>query len=134
MSRQDGTLTSAQFEIMRLLWDSAAGLTVAEIWTAVRQRREVSRTTVLNLVDRLEKRNWLRREKHEGLFRYFANVDRETTEAKLSAEFVGEYFDGSPASFLLSLLGSQKISASEIRQLKSLLAKQADSESSNSQE
>ena len=134
MSRQEGTLTSAQFEIMRLLWDATAGLTVAEIWTAICQRRAVSRTTVLNLVDRLEKRNWLRREKQAGLFRYFANVDRQATEAQLSAEFVGEYFDGSPASFLLSLLGSQKVSASEIEQLKSLLSQQIDSESRNSKE
>ena len=121
MDEQEGKLTSAQFEIMRLLWDSETGLTVAEIWSAICVHREVSRTTVLNLVDRLEKRNWLRREKVENLYRYQANVDRKTTEAQLANDFVGEFFDGSPASFVLSLLGSKKITKSEVQRLKALL-------------
>ena len=121
MSEQEGTLTAAQFEILRLLWNSEAGLTVAEIWAAVCNGREVSRTTILNLVDRLEKRNWLSREKVNGVFRYQAQVDRVTTESQLASEFVGEFFDGSPSSFVISLLGSKRISQTEVNRLRALL-------------
>lgn len=121
VSEQEGTLTAAQFEILRLLWNSEAGLTVAEIWAAVCNGRDVSRTTVLNLVDRLEKRNWLSREKVNGVFRYQAQVDRVTTESQLASEFVGEFFDGSPSSFVLSLLGSKRISQTEVKRLRALL-------------
>ena len=121
MGGQEGTLTAAQFEILRLLWDSEAGLTVAEIWAAVCDGREVSRTTVLNLVDRLEKRNWLSREKINGVFRYQAQVDRATTETQLASEFVGEFFEGSPSSFVLSLLGSKRISQAEVGRLRAML-------------
>ncbi len=127
MSEQEGTLTTAQFEILRLLWNSDAGLTVAEIWAAVCGGRDVSRTTVLNLVDRLEKRKWLRREKVDGVFRYKAQVDRATTESQLAAEFVGEFFDGSPSSFVISLLGSKRISQAEVKRLRAMLDELASS-------
>ena len=39
---------------MQLIWNSSEGLSIAEIWEEIRASREVSRTTVLNLVDRLE--------------------------------------------------------------------------------
>ena len=58
MPKPDGKLTAVQFEIMQLLWDRSSGMTVGEIWDTILEKREVSRTTVLTLVDRLEKETW----------------------------------------------------------------------------
>ncbi|XZE18298.1 BlaI/MecI/CopY family transcriptional regulator [Pirellulaceae bacterium SH449] len=121
MSNPEGSLTPAQFEIMQLLWSADDGLPVAEIWEQICKDREVSRTTVLNLVDRLEKRGWLIREKVDGVFHYTAAVDRKETEGQLAKEFVGDFFNGSPSSFVLSLLGTKQISKSELQRLKALL-------------
>lgn len=52
--RPEGSLTPAQFEILQLLWEAERGLSAAEIWEAIRENRDVSRTTISNLVDRLE--------------------------------------------------------------------------------
>jgi BlaI family transcriptional regulator, penicillinase repressor len=120
MGSPEGSLTPAQFEIMALLWDAPEGLSVAAIWDGVKADREVSRNTVLNLVDRLEKRNWLVREKVGGIFRYQAAVDRESTQGQLAEEFVGEFFDGSALSLMLSLLGSKRISRAELKRLKTM--------------
>lgn len=72
----DVKLTPVQFEIMQVIWNAAGGATVAEIWEVIAANREVGRTTVLNLVNRLEARGWLRRQKHEGVYRYEATVGR----------------------------------------------------------
>ncbi len=48
---------------------------MAEIWQAIAARRAVGRTTTLNLVDRLEKRGWLRRRPAAGGYRYTATDD-----------------------------------------------------------
>jgi predicted transcriptional regulator len=117
----EGKLTPVQFEIMQLIWNSTQGLTIGEIWDAIRAGREVSRTTALNLVDRLEKRSWLKRRKDQGVFRYAAAVERQSVEAQLAADFVQEFFDGSAANLVLSLLGSQRISKSDIQRLKRLM-------------
>lgn len=125
MAPPEGKLTPVQFEIMQQIWDSAEGLTIGEIWEAIRLGRDVSRTTVLNLVDRLEKRAWLIRHKDQGVFRYVAAVQRASVEAQLAADFVEEFFAGSTTNLLMSLLGSQRISQSDIQRLKDLMDKQS---------
>ena len=121
MTTPEGKLTPAQFEIMQLIWNSAQGMKIGEIWDAIRADRDVNRNTVLNLVDRLEKRGWLKRRKDQGVFRYAAAVQRQSAEAQLAADFVQEFFDGSAANLVMSLLGSQRISDSDIQRLKQLV-------------
>jgi predicted transcriptional regulator len=131
MSDPEGGLTRSQFEILQVLWANEAtqshrsvsvpGLTVAEIWEEIGRRRQVARTTALNLVDRLEKRGWLAREKVAGVFRYRPTRDRASTEQLLAAEFVDEFFAGSASQLLLSLLGSSRPSQAELLRLRALL-------------
>src|SRR5580692_6529477 len=110
MPAPEGKLTAAQFEILRLTWNTTAGLTIGEIWDAIRSRRGVSRTTVLNLVDRLEKRGWLKRKKDHNVYRYFPTVDRSTAQEQMATDFLDDFFQGSPSSLLMSLLGSKRVS------------------------
>lgn len=121
MPKPEGKLTPVQFEIMQLIWNAPEGLTVGELWEAIRPNRDVSRNTVLNLVDRLEKRAWLKRRKDQGVFRYAAAVGRQPVEAQLTADFVEEFFEGSAANLLMSLLGSQRLSKMDIERLKRLM-------------
>lgn len=130
MPNPKGTLTGPQFEILQTLWeDEAIGMTVGEIWDSIRVNRDVSRTTILNLVDRLEKRHWLVREKVDGVYRYKPAVERGQTEQMLANDFVGEYFGGSPSNFILSLLGSKGVSKDEVRKVKKLLDEATGSKS-----
>ena len=119
----DVKLTPVQFEILQVTWDAEQGATVAEIWEAVAEHRDVGRTTILNLVDRLEKRGWLSRRKIGGVYHYMPTVDRETAAGHVAAEFVDAFFSGSASNLVMSLLGSQRISQGEVEQLRSLLEK-----------
>ena len=122
MARPEGTLTAAQHEILEVVWNSApSGATVTEIWQAIAQRRKVTRTTVLNQVDRLEKRNWLARRKSRDGFRYWAVRTREQAARSLTEEFVDSFFGGSAADLVVSLLGSKRLKPTEVRRLRELL-------------
>jgi predicted transcriptional regulator len=122
MAKLKGSLTPAQHEIMRVVWQTGdGGATVAEVWKQIAAGREVSRTTILNLVDRLEKRGWLRRVNGESPIRYRSALGHEETAAKLAEEFVAGFFGGSAADMVMSLLGSQKIDAGEVQRLRALL-------------
>jgi predicted transcriptional regulator len=119
----EGDLTPAQHELLAVAWDGpAAGMTVAEIWQAVADRRGVTRTTVLNLVDRLEKRGWLARALVEGVYRYRPTLDRTAAEARLAVGFMEGYFGGSPTQLVQSLLGSDDVSSADIERLEQLVA------------
>lgn len=131
MAKPKGTVTSSQFEILQILWGHDQPLSIVQIWNEVRKQREVSRTTILNLVDRLEKRDWLSRKKVEGVFRYQAKIERSETENRLAQEFLGDFFEGSAGNFILSLLGNRKISKTEVTKLKKLLDGSSGNSKSN---
>jgi predicted transcriptional regulator len=119
----EGDLTPAQHELLAVAWGGPeAGMTVAEIWQAVADRRGVTRTTVLNLVDRLEKRGWLARALVEGVYRYRPTLDRTAAEARLAVGFMEGYFGGSPTQLVQSLLGSDDVSSADIERLEQLVA------------
>jgi predicted transcriptional regulator len=122
MPTPEGSLTSAQHEIMDVVWESASQeATVAEIWQTIAQRRTVGRTTILNLVDRLEKRGWLVRREHLKPCRYLAALGREKTAALLAHDFVDDFFAGSAGNLVMSLLGSKRLDPKEIEQLRRML-------------
>jgi BlaI family transcriptional regulator, penicillinase repressor len=122
----DTDLTPVQFEILQVAWNASDGASVAEIWETISAGRDVGRTTILNLVDRLEKRGWLSRRKIDGVFRYRPTVDRETATGHVAAEFVDSFFSGSASDLVMSLLGSRRISPAEIEELRTRLGKKTE--------
>jgi predicted transcriptional regulator len=117
----DVNITPVQFEILEAAWAEPEGATVTEIWETISAKRDVGRTTIINLVDRLEKRGWLSRQKVGGVFRYKPTVDRETAAAHVAAEFVDAFFSGSASDLVMSLLGSERISQEELNELRALI-------------
>ncbi|MEX2114331.1 MAG: BlaI/MecI/CopY family transcriptional regulator [Pirellulales bacterium] len=125
MPRPEGKLTAAQYEIMELVWDAGGeGLTVSEIWDAIGQRRELTRTTIQNLVERLEKRRWLKRSKAKGGSRYVATTDRVDTARALAETFVDEFFAGSASDLVMSLFGSKRLKQQDLVRMRELLDSQ----------
>ena len=121
-----GKLTAAQYELMQIIWDRGRnGATVADVWETVSRHRPVARTTILNLLDRLEKRGWLRRIEQEGANRFIAAVDRNRTNSRLASGFVEDFFGGSASNLVMSLLGTSQLDADEIERLRKLLASAA---------
>ena len=120
----EGSLTPAQYEILNVVWAAGReGATVAEIWQQITGQRPVTRTTVLNLIDRLEKRGWLRRvDDADGPNRFVAAVDRQRTKTALAREFVHDFFDGSAGNLVMSLLGSNRLTTEEVDALRRMLA------------
>lgn len=125
MVTPEGKLTPAQYEIMDLVWQAGpAGATVSELWEAIGRRRDVLRTTVQNLVDRLEKRRWLKRAKGAGGYRYAATTGRVETARSLAEDFVDEFFAGSASELVMSLFGSKRLTQDDLARLQALLDEQ----------
>jgi predicted transcriptional regulator len=124
MREPRGSLTAAQYEIMAAVWQAGDdGVTVAEIWQAIAESRTIGRTTVLNQVDRLEKRGWLRRLPGDGPTRFRAVLSKVDASQQLVAGFVSDYFQGSTADLVSALLGSDActLTTQEVQRLRKLL-------------
>lgn len=109
---------------MAAVWNAGdEGITVAEIWQAIAEARDIGRTTVLNQVDRLEKRGWLRRLPGDGPTRFKAVLSKEDASQQLVAGFVSDYFQGSTADLVSALLGSDScaLTKKEVERVRKLL-------------
>jgi len=124
MREPKGSLTAAQYEIMDAVWNAGAeGISVADIWQAISQARAIGRTTVLNQVDRLEKRGWLKRLPGAGPTKFRAVLAREDASRQLVSGFVADYFQGRTVDLVSALLGDQagELTKKDVDRLRMLL-------------
>jgi BlaI family transcriptional regulator, penicillinase repressor len=124
MALPKGSLTAAQYEIMAVVWAAGKeGVTVADMWQRIAEARSIGRTTVLNQVDRLEKRGWLKRLPGDGPTRFCATLSKEDASQQLVAGFVSDYFQGSTVELVSALLGNDAcaLTQRDVNQLRRLL-------------
>ena len=125
-TQRAGELTSTQYEIMQVIWPKGrCGASAGEIWKAISKERTVSRTTILNLVDRLEKRGWLKKQPARetqcgSANRFVATIGRRKATKELANRFVDQYFDGNISSLVMALVGARRPSIENNKRLNSL--------------
>ena len=123
MTQPEGTLSPAQYEILETLWEiGPPGGTTLQIWQIISRKRSIVRNTIVNLVDRLANRGWLRREAQlaDG-WHYWPTVSRDEAESTLADQFVKSFFRGKASKLLVSLVGQQKVSPDELAELKRMV-------------
>ena len=125
MPEPEGRLSPAQYEILEAIWEvGPPGASGLQIWERISQKRQVVRTTVINLVTRLAARGWLTRIEANEAIRFWPTMPREQVEALVAEDFVESFFGGSASQLILSLLGRQKISPKEVEQVKKVYEEQ----------
>ena len=93
--------------------------------------RDVARTTVLTMVNRLERRgSGSRRKEAANGLHFLASRTKEEATGQIAGQFVEAMFGGSAAELVKSLLGSQQITPQEIRRLRDLLDQSEEGEPS----
>ena len=116
-----GTLTGPQLRIMNAVWAAGPeGAAIAEIWQQDADQ-DLARTTILTVVQRLEKRGWLIRKGLGRKLRYVAACTREQTLGQLSKSFVDEFFGGSATNLIMALVDQRGISSTEAKHLHALI-------------
>ena len=115
-------LTPTQLEIIQAVWNlGPGGGTAPEIWQAASRTRALARTTVLTQLQRLHKKGWLRRRERGSAIVFQAVCDRVVAEQKLAQRFVADFFAGSAAGLVKSLLGEGPVDRAELARLQAVL-------------
>jgi predicted transcriptional regulator len=115
-------LSEAQLEIMHVVWDGGE-VTVTDVWNVLAKRRPVARNTVLTLIDRLEKKGWLRRRADGQTHYYTAAAPRAATLGQVVHRLVDAAFAGSADALVLALLEGRGVSDEEARRIRQLIDK-----------
>jgi predicted transcriptional regulator len=115
-------LSEAQLEIMHVVWDGGE-VTVTDVWNVLAGRRPVARNTVLTLMDRLEKKGWLKRRADGQAHYYTAAAPRAATLGQVVHRLVDAAFAGSAEALVLALLEGRGVSDEEARRIRQLIDK-----------
>lgn len=118
--RAQSLLTPHELEIMQIVWDRPE-VTVRDVYEELRQRRKVAYTTVMTLMQILEKKGHLRKSTAERRHVYKAARPRRQTVSALLKDFLDRVFNGSVKPLLVHLVSEGRLSKSEIEELRELL-------------
>jgi|GEM_PF-101140 len=112
--------------VMDVLWDSDGWLTAREVAARLQHERDLAYTTVLTVLERLEKKGFVRRQRAARAHRYRASDAREAVVADAMLEALGTADDRGSA--LVRFVGA--VSAEEAEVLRRALATPAEAEAS----
>lgn len=120
--RPQSSIGEQELALLRHIADRGS-LTVAEAVEQFGAARELARSTVLTMMERLRRKGHLARRMVDGLYRYRAR----TTSAELMKgavqRFVERNLDGSVSPFLAYLSEAGHVSDAELRDLEDLVAR-----------
>ena len=105
---------------MKVVWrrDTA---TVRDVYEALRTTRPVAYTTVMTMMNILETKGYLKKEKQDRAFRYRPSRPERTVIASMVREFVNRVFDGASSPLLVHLVKDSRLDDDERRELLRLI-------------
>lgn len=96
-------------------------VTARQVADAMAESKGFARTTTHTLLERLLKKEFLRRESVEGVFRYTASGGKADVMKELVGEFVETALGGSLSPFVAFLTERANLSEKEVAELNRLL-------------
>lgn len=113
-------LTENELDVMKALWNESP-LKVAEILDRLERRPRPAYTSLLTLVQTMERKGYVAHEQDGKAYSYFPKLQQQSftnTEIKRVAR---RLFNGSPLSLVMNLVKDEHLTPSEIRKLKQML-------------
>jgi BlaI family transcriptional regulator, penicillinase repressor len=127
-------LSGREYAILKLLWDRGS-LTVREVRNELagggddddnERDEEIPYTTVLSLLQLMEKKGYVVHKAEGKTYRYQAKVARSKTTRLVIGDFVGRFFGGSTEALLLGLAESPDVSPEVWEKLKSAIKRRQE--------
>lgn len=119
--RKKFAITERQFEVLRILWEHGP-LTVRSVREHMPREEEIPYTTVLGLLQNMEKAGLVTHDAEKQTHRYRPRISRDEATGTVLADFLGRFFQNSAQRLVLSLLDTQHLSPTDLREIEEKLA------------
>jgi BlaI family transcriptional regulator, penicillinase repressor len=115
------TVSETERHVLRALWEHGAG-SVREVHTRLKAAGlDWARSTVVTLLQRLEKKGYVESDKSEFAFRFRAAVSRDELLRLRMSELADDLCDGRWAPLLLAFTKREKFTAGELVELRQMM-------------
>ncbi len=113
-------LGELQLSVMEMVWELGEA-TVQDVRKRLKRRKRPAYTTVLTVMQKLEKAGWLEHRREGRAYVYNATRTR-TERGSLSLQrFVKRVFGGDPKRMLQHLLDSEELSQTDLAQIRKMI-------------
>jgi len=113
--------TDAELEILHILWEQGPS-TVRSVNDRLSLQRDVGYTTTLKLMQIMFEKGLVTRRDDSRSHVFTAAVSQSDTQSHLLQNFVDLTFRGSAMKMVMQALGNHEASASELEEIKQLIA------------
>ena len=116
MRKQSPTLTPQELALMKIVWERGPS-TVRDVYEALLEDRRIAYTTVMTMMNVLERKGHLRKEADGRSYRYNAVRPKGQVVGSMVREFVDRVFGGSAEPLLVHLIEDRRVTAAELDKL-----------------
>lgn len=113
-------LTEGELEIMQVVWDLRT-CTVRQVYEALRERRQLAYTTVMTMMNILEEKGHLKKEREARAYIYRPAQPKNRVIASLVNNFLTKVFDGSAKPLVMNLLKERRLSDEDLEEIASMI-------------
>lgn len=116
------SLGDLEMELLKYVSEQAP-ISVRDVASYFELEKNLARTTVLTVMERLRKKGFLVRQSVQGIYQYSPKVETADLIKSKITEFVNKTLGGSVSPLLTYFVASENLSDDEVQKLKSLVAK-----------
>jgi BlaI family transcriptional regulator, penicillinase repressor len=127
MRKESATLTSQELEIMKVVWELESA-TVREVYEKLLDSRKVAYTTVMTMMQILERKGHLKKISADRAFVYRPAKPKSQVIRQMVREFVSRVFNGSAEPLVMHLVEDSRLSKHELAQISRLISEKKLSE------
>ena len=114
--------TAAELEILSHLWKHGAA-TVREIHDEINLRKPTAYTTTLKILQNMDDKGLVERDKTNRAHVYRAKLERETTQRNFAKDLLQKVFGGSAEQLIIRVLESKPSDAEELAAIRRIIDK-----------
>lgn len=115
-----GDLGELQKAVMEVIWELGEA-TVTQVRERLNVERSLAYTTVLSVMQKLDKTGWLRHRSEGRTYVYQPTQTREQEGARSLRAFTGRVFGGKPLLLFQHLLDDERLSDEDISELEKMI-------------
>jgi predicted transcriptional regulator len=120
MAVQPSKLGEHELEILKFIAQRPE-VTSSDVAEHFADARQVARTTVVTMMERLRNKGYLIRKKSGGVFRYSSRIAESTLLQSLMRDFVDRVLGGSMEPFVSFLAGRAKLTERQVENLTQII-------------
>ncbi|MGH9672624.1 MAG: BlaI/MecI/CopY family transcriptional regulator [Bryobacteraceae bacterium] len=113
-------LGAQELEILKIVW-SRATATVRDVYEALLDRRKVAYTTVMTMMNILERKGYLKRSLQDRAYVYRAAKPQKQVLRGMVRDFVDRVFNGAAEPLLVHLVEDRRLSEQDLEEVRRMI-------------